>query len=163
MVRMKSAAAIAAISLLTVGCSGGGSETEKPASNTTEAAPSADSGPPAADDVTTLNGVEYASLTGDAAAGKSAFMQCRTCHVVDPGMNRVGPSLADIVGRDAGSVAGFKYTPANRDSGIVWTEEKLFQFLEKPQRVIPKTKMIFAGMPNAQQRADVIAYLKNPN
>ncbi|WP_417622864.1 c-type cytochrome [Parasphingorhabdus sp.] len=122
-----------------------------------------DNGPPAAADVTTLDGVSYASLTGDAAAGKSAFIQCRTCHVTDPGMNRTGPSLAGIVGRKAGSVAGFKYSEANANSGITWTEEKLFQFLEKPQRVIPKTKMIFAGMPDAQKRADVIAYLKNPD
>jgi cytochrome c len=82
--------------------------------------------------------------------------------VVDPGMNRVGPSLANIVGREAGSVAGFRYSEANANSGIIWTEEKLFQFLEKPQRVIPKSRMIFAGMPDVQKRADVIAYLKNP-
>jgi cytochrome c len=78
-------------------------------------------------------------------------------------MNRTGPSLANIVGREAGSVGGFNYSEANANSGIIWTEEKLFQFLEKPQRVIPKTKMIFAGMPDAQKRADVIAYLKNPS
>ena len=78
-------------------------------------------------------------------------------------MNRVGPSLAGIVGRPAGTVAGFKYTQANAESGITWTEAKLNQFLEKPHRVIPKTKMIFAGIPDAQKRADMIAYLKNPS
>lgn len=78
-------------------------------------------------------------------------------------MNRVGPSLADIVGREAGTVPGFRYTDANANSDITWTEEKLNQFLEKPQRVIPKTKMIFAGIPDAQKRADMIAYLKNPS
>jgi cytochrome c len=159
--------ALVALSVLTVGCSGGEAESTEPAASdaeTTEAAPPpVDSGPPAVDDVATLDGVAYASLTGDAVSGKSVFMQCRTCHVVDPGMNRVGPSLANIVGRKAGSVAGFNYSDANADSGITWTEEKLFQFLEKPQRVLPKTRMIFAGMPDAQKRADVIAYLKNPN
>lgn len=168
MVSMKTVTAVLALLVLTAGCSAGDSETSEPASGLAEsadpeAAPPVDSGPPAAHDIATLDGIAYASLSGDAASGKSAFMQCRTCHVVDPGMNRVGPSLANIVGRKAGSVAGFKYTEANSDSGITWTEEKLFQFLEKPQRVIPKTKMIFAGMPDAQKRADVIAYLKNPS
>jgi cytochrome c len=167
MVRMKSVTAVVALAFLTAGCSGGGSESTEPAPSVAEAATTeaaaVDSGPPAADDIATLDGVAYTSLTGDAAAGKSAFMQCRTCHVVDPGMNRTGPSLANIVGHEAGSVAGFNYTEATADSGIIWTEEKLFQFLEKPQRVIPKTKMIFAGMPDAQKRADVIAYLKNPS
>jgi len=167
MVGMKTVTAVVALAVLTAGCSGDGSESTEPAPSaaeaaTTEAAAPVDSGPPAADDIATLDGVAYAGLTGDAAAGKSAFMQCRTCHVVDPGMNRIGPSLADIVGREAGSVAGFKYSEANANSGIIWTEEKLFQFLEKPQRVIPKTRMIYAGMPDAQKRADVIAYLKNP-
>jgi len=168
MVGMKTVSAALALSILTAGCSGGGSESADPASGTTgttasQAAPPVDSGPPSPDDIATLDGVAYASLTGDPASGKSAFMQCRTCHVVDPGMNRVGPSLANIVGREAGSVAGFRYSEANANSGIIWTEEKLFQFLEKPQRVIPKSRMIFAGMPDVQKRADVIAYLKNPS
>jgi cytochrome c len=164
MVSMKAVTAIAALSVLAAGCSGGDSDSNEPAPSATEAAPSpVEAGVPAADDVATLDGVEYASLTGDAASGKSSFAQCRTCHVVDPGMNRVGPSLANIVGREAGTVAGFRYTDANAQSGITWTEEKLFQFLEKPQRVIPKTKMIFAGIPDAQKRADMIAYLKNPS
>jgi len=168
MVGMKTVTVALALSILLAGCSGGGSESGDPASGTiettaSESTPLGDSGPPGADDVATLDGVAYTSLTGDPAAGKSAFMQCRTCHVVDPGMNRVGPSLANIVGRKAGSVAGFRYSEANANSGITWTEEKLFQFLEKPQRVMPKTRMIFAGMPDVQKRADVIAYLKNPD
>ena len=164
MASMKTVTAIVALSVLTAGCSESSSETEASASGTTEAAPPpVEAGAPAPDDVATLDGVDFASLTGDAASGKSAFAQCRTCHVVDPGMNRVGPSLAGIVGRPAGTVAGFKYTQANAESGITWTEAKLNQFLEKPHRVIPKTKMIFAGIPDAQKRADMIAYLKNPS
>ncbi len=178
MVRMKTVVAMAALSALTAACSGGGSESSEPEPTTTEAeapeaepAPAeeasaeapADTGPPAVDDVATLDGVEYASLTGDEAAGKRVFAQCRTCHVTDPGVNRTGPSLAGIIGREAGSVDGFNYTEANANSGITWTEEKMFQYLENPQRVIPKTKMIFAGLPDAQKRADVIAYLKDPS
>jgi cytochrome c len=60
-------------------------------------------------------------------------------------------------------VPGYTYSAANAGAGFVWTKEKLFQFLEKPQRVIPQTKMIYGGLPNAQKRADLIAYLETPN
>ncbi|QTD57345.1 c-type cytochrome [Parasphingorhabdus cellanae] len=175
MVRFKALAGVVALSALAAACSGGGSEQSAPAETTETATPEpapetaeasaapADTGPPAVDNVETLDGVEYASLTGDAAAGKMVFAQCRTCHVTDPGVNRTGPSMAGIVGREAGTVEGFNYTDANKNSGITWTEEKMFQYLENPQRVIPKTKMIFAGLPDAQKRADVIAYLKDPS
>ena len=163
MVRMKTVAAVMTLSILAVGCSGGDTESSGPATDTVKAEAPVDTGPPTADEVATLDGVAYASLTGDAASGKSSFNQCRTCHVIDPGMNRLGPSLANIVGRKAGSIAGFNYSDANANSDIIWTEEKLFQFLEKPARVIPKTKMFYAGMPDAQARANLIAYLKNPD
>ena len=165
MVGMKAVFSTVALSVLMSACSSGGADSDESAqapSSAENAAP-ADTGPPATDDVTTLDGVDYASLTGDAASGKSSFGQCRTCHVIDPGMNRLGPSLAEIVGREAGAVAGFNYSEATANSGITWTEEKLYQFLEKPARVIPKTKMFYAGMPDAQARANVIAYLKNPD
>ncbi|MBJ7527053.1 MAG: cytochrome c family protein, partial [Sphingomonadaceae bacterium] len=55
------------------------------------------------------------------------------------------------------------YSAANAGAGFVWTKEKLFQYLEKPQRVMPQTKMIFAGLPDAQKRADLIAYLETPS
>lgn len=118
---------------------------------------------PAPDNVETLDGTTFASFTGDAAAGATAFATCRTCHAVEAGVNKIGPSLHEIVGRPAGQVAGYNYTPANKNSGITWTEEKLFQYLENPQRVVPGTKMAFAGYPEAQKRADVIAYLQNPS
>jgi cytochrome c len=65
-----------------------------------------------------------------------------------------------VVGRAAGTVAGYTYSAANKNSGITWTPEKLFQYLEKPQRVVPGTKMAFPGIPDPQKRADVIAYLQ---
>lgn len=114
---------------------------------------------PAADNTDTLTGVKYASYTGDAAAGKTAFVTCQTCHAVEAGKNKIGPSLHAIVGRAAGTVPSYAYTPANKNSGITWTNEKLFQYLEKPQRVVPGTKMVFPGIPDPQKRADVIAYL----
>lgn len=175
MSRLNALIGAVAFSALVAGCSGGGSApdtsettaTETPAAEAPAApapapAPAADAGPPAADDVATLDGTEYANFTGDAAAGKTVFAQCRTCHVTDEGVNRTGPSLHNIVGREAGTAPGFSYSDANKNSGITWTEAKLFQYLEKPQRVVPGTKMIFPGLPDAQKRADVIAYLKNP-
>ncbi|HEU0045664.1 cytochrome c family protein [Sphingomonas sp.] len=125
------------------------------------AAPAAVAGAtaPAPDNTDTLTGVKFASYTGDAAAGKTAFATCQTCHAVEAGKNKIGPSLHAIVGRAAGSVPGFTYSAANKNSGITWTAEKLFQYLEKPQRVVPGTKMVFPGIPDPQKRANVIAYL----
>lgn len=149
-------------------CGGGGSsggDTAEPA-NTATAAPAAPAAPaptqaaaPAADDVTTVSGAKFADFTGDAAKGEAAFVQCKTCHVTDAGVNRIGPSLNAIVGREAGKVAGYTYSPANANSGITWSPEKLFQYLENPQRVVPGTKMAFAGIPDPQKRADLIAWL----
>ena len=79
-----------------------------------------------------------------------------------PGLSLYCERVAGVVGRKAGSVAGFTYSAANRDSGITWSAEKLFQYLEKPIRVVPGTKMSFPGLPKAQDRADVIAYLQAP-
>ena len=128
-----------------------------PAATTPAAAPAAAA--PAPDNTDTISGVKFASYTGDAAKGETAFVACKTCHVVEPGVNRIGPSLHAVVGRQAGTVAGYTYSTANKNSGITWTPEKLFQYLEKPQRVIPGTKMAFPGIPDPQKRADVIAYL----
>lgn len=105
-------------------------------------------------------GVTLASLTGDATKGEQVFGQCKTCHVAEKGVNRVGPSLWGVVGRKAGSIENFKYSPANKNSGFTWTEEQLFTYLEAPQKVIPGTYMAFAGLKKPQDRADVIAFLK---
>jgi cytochrome c len=123
-------------------------------------AAAAPAGAPAADSVDTVAGVKFADFKGDAASGEKVFVACKTCHVVDMGVNRIGPSLHAIVGRTAGSVEGFKYSAANKGSGIVWSEAKLFQYLENPQRVVPGTIMTYQGVKDAQKRADLIAYLK---
>lgn len=174
MAKTRTLAGLMAMSALVAACSGG-TESEKaaaPAAPTAQApaapvaaapAPAAPAGPPAATDVATVDGVQFASLTGNAVAGKAVFVACRTCHVTDPGVNRIGPSLAGVVGRAAGTVPAFAYSPANSGSGITWTKEKLFQYLENPQRVVPGTKMIFPGIADAQRRADLIAYLENPS
>lgn len=161
--------AFAGLALLAA-CSGG-SETPKteeataPAADATAETPAATPAAaeaPAADNTDTLDGKKFADFTGNAAEGEKVFVQCKTCHVKEAGQNRVGPSLAGIVGRAAGTVEGFNYSAANKNSGITWSAEKLFQYLEKPARVVPGTKMVFAGLPDAQKRADVIAYLQQP-
>jgi cytochrome c len=84
-----------------------------------------------------------------------------TCHSLDSGVNRVGPSLHAIVGRHSGTVPGFSYSSANKTSGIVWTEQELYTYLESPQKKIPGTYMTYAGVKDPQKRADVIAYLQD--
>ncbi|GEN98978.1 hypothetical protein NSE01_08110 [Novosphingobium sediminis] len=155
-----------ALSAALAACGGKKEEAAAPAEAPAAAAPAADAAAPAAapakiaaDDVTTIDGTKFADMKGDAAAGEKVFTQCKTCHVIDPGVNRIGPSLHGIIGRKAGEVAGFSYSSANKESGITWTPEKLYQYLEKPMRVVPGTKMSFAGLPKGQDRADVIAYL----
>ena len=116
------------------------------------------SGAPAADDVDTVDGAKLTSFTGDATKGEAAFLQCKVCHQL--AQNGIGPQLHGVVGRKAGTIPDFNYSQANKKSGITWTPEKLFQFIERPQRVVPGTKMTFAGVSDAQKRADIIAYLK---
>jgi cytochrome c len=149
--------------LASLSACGGDKPAEKPAETATvetapAAAPVAEA--PAAEQAAPAAAVTFASLTGDAAAGEKVFGQCKTCHVAEAGVNRVGPSLWGVVGRTAGSIEGFKYSPANKNSGLVWSEEQLFTYLEAPQKTIPGTYMAFAGLKKPQDRADVIAYLK---
>jgi cytochrome c len=163
---------LAATGLLITGCakkeeSADTADTAPAAATTTQAADSAAApaaapaaAAVAADNTDTVSGVKLASYTGDAAAGKTNFAICMTCHAIEAGVNKIGPSLHGVVGRKAGSIAGFTYSAANKGSGITWTPEKLFQYLEGPQRVVPGTKMSYAGMTDPQKRADVIAYLK---
>ncbi len=92
--------------------------------------------------------------------GEAVFKRnCAICHSVEPGKNRVGPSLAGVVGRHAGSVPGFSYSSANANSGIVWTKEALDEYLVDPQKMVPGTLMIFPGLKNLEDRRAVIAYL----
>ncbi len=115
----------------------------------------------ASDRVAAEMAAEYASLTGDAEAGRRVFTKCMACHVVQEGQNRVGPSLYGIIGRAAGTIPNYAYSEANANSGIVWTEPVMFTYLKDPRGFLPGTKMAFPGLPSAQERADVIAYLKS--
>jgi cytochrome c len=163
--------------LMVAGCSGGSEKAEgESASNQSAGTDAAAAGAggnavggavtttsapkPSPESTDTISGATLAQFTGDPASGEKVFIQCKTCHVTDPGVNRIGPSLHGIVGRPAGQVAGYTYSPANRDSGITWSPEKLFQYLENPQRVVPGTKMAFGGIQDNQKRADLIAWLQ---
>ncbi|MGH9811005.1 MAG: c-type cytochrome [Terriglobia bacterium] len=103
----------------------------------------------------------------DASAenGADVFKKCRACHQVGPqARNLIGPELNGIIGRKAASVQGFPYSEAAKHAGaggLVWTEDALSKYLENPQSVMKGTKMSFAGLKDAQDRKDVIAYLKS--
>jgi cytochrome c len=97
---------------------------------------------------------------GDAARGEKLFQQrCAACHGIAAGQNKLGPHLAGIVGRAAGSVAGAKYSPALAASGIIWDEAALDAYIAAPKQAVPGTTMAVA-VANAAQRADLVAYLK---
>jgi len=99
-----------------------------------------------------------AQAAGDVIKGKSAFAICAMCHSDLPGKNGIGPSLFGVVGRDAGSAPGFKYSAAMKAAGK-WTPERLDAFIAAPKAVVPGTAMPFGGLKDAAKRADIVAYL----
>ena len=154
---------VAALASLATLSACGGKQPEAPAAEATEAAPAAAETPAGAETpAAAAAGAEmtYASFTGDAASGEKVFAACRTCHVVDEGVNRVGPSLHKVVGRKSGSVPGFSYSDANKGSGVTWTPDVLFDYLKDPKGFMPGTKMAFPGVKDDQKRADLVAYLE---
>lgn len=102
------------------------------------------------------------AIAGDIKAGEKVFKKCKACHVVDKEKNKTGPHLVNIIGRTAGSLESYsKYSKAMKESGIVWNEDTLDGYLEKPKKYIKGTKMAFAGLKKEKDRDDVIAYLKS--
>jgi len=102
-----------------------------------------------------------AHAAGNAANGKTVFSRCAICHSAGKGEpNRIGPNLFGVVGRKAGIAPGFNYSGAMKAFGKVWTPQLLDTYLTHPPVVVPGTKMSFAGISNAGQRGDVIAYLQ---
>ncbi len=103
---------------------------------------------------------QAALAAGDAAAGAAVFKsKCTICHSVTQGQNRVGPSLFGVVGRKSGQAPNYNYSEANKNSGKTWDEATLDVYLTNPRALVPGTKMAFAGLPDATDRANVIAYL----
>ena len=98
----------------------------------------------------------------DAAEGEKLFKRlCTVCHVAEQGSTKkgVGPNLWGIVGRKAGTIEGFRYSEANKNSGIIWSAETLDPYLESPRKEIPGTSMAFAGLRKPEERKAMIAYL----
>ncbi|HEV2565835.1 MAG TPA: cytochrome c family protein [Microvirga sp.] len=97
----------------------------------------------------------------DAAAGEKVFTQCRACHQVgENAKNAVGPVLNGLFGRQSGSVEGYNYSPANKNSGITWDEATFKEYIQNPRAKIPGTKMVYAGLKDEQRINDLVAYLK---
>ncbi|MCX8502297.1 MAG: cytochrome c family protein [Alphaproteobacteria bacterium] len=102
-----------------------------------------------------------AQAANDAAMGQKLFSKCAICHAVQPGVNRVGPSLAGVFGKPAGQAAGYLYSSAFKawSPGKKWDAKLMDQWLVNPRSVVSGTKMVFVGMPNKEEREAVIAYL----
>jgi len=105
-----------------------------------------------------------AAAEGDPAKGENVFKKCKICHQIGEGAkNQVGPQLNGVVGRKAGTVEGFSYSPAMKEAGekgLTWTDENLHKYVENPKDFVPKNKMAFVGLKKEDERDDVIAYLK---
>lgn len=101
------------------------------------------------------------SLAQSAEAGEKVFAQCRACHQLgESAKNLVGPQLNGMFGRKSGTIEGYSYTDANKNSNITWDEATFREYILDPKGKIPGTKMAFAGIKNPQQTNDLIAYLK---
>ncbi len=101
-----------------------------------------------------------AAVAQDAAAGEKIFAQCRACHQIgESAKNGVGPVLNGLFGRKAGSVEGYSYSAANKNSGITWDEATFSEYIKDPKAKVPGTKMIYAGLKDEQRIKDLIAYL----
>lgn len=102
-----------------------------------------------------------ASPAGDPAAGAAAFRTCASCHQVGPSARSVfGPQLNGVIGRRAGTLADYAYSPAMRKSGIVWNEQTLARFLRDPDDTVPGTKMRLWGIGDERRIANLLAYLR---
>jgi cytochrome c len=109
-----------------------------------------------------LGAVEVEALpAGDAKRGEDIYGRCMACHSL--GYNRTGPRHCGLIGRKAGSLADFDYSDAMKNSGIVWNAESLDKFLKSPTKAVPGTIMTYDGVPDDQERADLIAYLEMAN
>jgi cytochrome c2 len=104
--------------------------------------------------------VSTARAEGDLARGEALFKECAACHKLDAGVNEVGPSLHGIFSHKAAELGDFRYSPAMKRSGVTWTPETLDKYLADPQAFIPANRMPYAGLSNAADRADLIAYLQ---
>lgn len=101
------------------------------------------------------------AIAQDLAAGATSFKKCMPCHDVgEKAKNKVGPLLNGLDGRKTGTIEGFNYSSANKNSGIVWSEATFLNYIKDPRAAIPATKMVFAGIKNETEAKNLWAYLK---
>jgi cytochrome c len=101
------------------------------------------------------------TLAQDLAAGENSFKKCAPCHAVGEGAkNKVGPVLNGLEGRKTGTIEGYTYSEANKNSGITWDEASFLDYIKDPKAKIPGTKMVFAGIKNENEAKSLWAYLK---
>lgn len=97
----------------------------------------------------------------DAAAGEKVFAVCKACHQIgETAKNGVGPELNGLIGRQSGSVTGYSYSAANKNSGLTWDEATFREYIKNPKAKMPGTKMVFAGLKDEKKIDDLIAFLK---
>jgi cytochrome c len=103
-----------------------------------------------------------AAMAQDVAAGKSSFNKCLACHAIGEGAkNKVGPVLNGLDGRKSGTVDGYSYSDANKNSGITWGKDVFLEYIKDPKAKIPGTKMVFAGIKNEKEANDLWAYVSS--
>ncbi len=108
-----------------------------------------------------LAGFAPAALAQDSAAGEKVYAVCRPCHQVgETAKNAVGPVLNGLFGRKSGTIPGYNYTDANKNSGITWDEATFAEYIKDPRAKIPGTKMVYAGLKDEQRIKDLTAFLK---
>ena len=100
-----------------------------------------------------------AAPAGNATRGAEIYTRCEACHALE--YSRTGPKHCGVIGRKSGSVPGFDYSPAMKRAKLTWDEKTLDRFLADPLRLVPGTTMTYAGIPDPQERADIIAYLRD--
>jgi cytochrome c len=103
--------------------------------------------------------VAQAQSLSDPQRGGQVFAQCKICHSLEPGKNMLGPSLHGLIGRKAGSVPGFAYSPAMKNSNVTWSNNTLSKYLTDPRAFIPGDKMAFTGIKDPSKLGDLLAYL----
>ncbi|MBV9076883.1 MAG: cytochrome c family protein [Methylobacteriaceae bacterium] len=106
-------------------------------------------------------GLAFAQAAGDPAAGEKVYTACRTCHQIGPtAKNAIGPIHNGLFGRKAGSVPGYQYSEANKNSGLTWDEATFREYIKDPKAKVPGTKMVYPGLKDEQKITDLIAYIK---
>ena len=101
-----------------------------------------------------------ARAEGDAAKGEKVFAKCKTCHEIATDKNKVGPTLQGVIGRKAGTVAGFKYSEAMVNSGVTWDAATIAEYVAKPKEFIAGNKMAFAGLKKEDEIENLVAYIQ---